>query len=174
MCYHKYYIFTACGHGFFAPKILLHCPEHRQRLHPHTEPLTSPLRTSVLPSPRRRQSSDTSQTCPPRAHPYQTIRLHDTICLHCATKRYTRLQQAEENLEVVKFEERKWRVSYASSHNVLLASPSEAEMVERERWSQGRTGYSGSRASTNWSGSDIVGSPLKGGNSPPSAVPEKD
>src|SRR5215469_4321982 len=140
MCIHKYYIFTACGHSFFGPHTLRHCDTYY--LHPSTTPphasasnaAVDTHNATLLPKPQ----------CPPQAHPYHTIRLHDAFCLSCAAKRYVRLQRAEQIVRVVKVDETKWRVWYASGVNEF---GTEAWTAERERRSgiAGRTGYSGGK-----------------------------
>jgi hypothetical protein len=140
MCIHKYYIFTACGHSFFGPNTLRHCNDY----HLHSSTTSPHAPANITTSSTQNSSSPPTPRCLPQAHPYHTIRLHDTFCLRCAAKRYARLQRAEQKVRVVEINETKWRVWYASGVNEIGM---EEWSRERERRSSivGRTGYSGGR-----------------------------
>ncbi|OJD33847.1 uncharacterized protein BKCO1_2700038 [Diplodia corticola] len=99
MCYHRFYIFTICGHSFWQAGPLAQC------------------RDASFPGPSLNADGTTSlafsTTCQPRSHPFQTRKLY-TLCLHCARQRAGLLAQAETRTEELRFEEEKWRVTYQS------------------------------------------------------------
>lgn len=182
MCYHKHYIFRACGHGFFSPRVLLECPDYRRRTYLASSQNRRRSSAKSLSQEAADGGTETTQ-CPLKAHPYQTIRLNDVLCYHCGAARAERLREAEESLEVVKFEERKWRVTYIGGsapatprtpgfgagvsggegsvgaaggmerERQLETEKQRQEIAERKRGSGGRTGYSGGNGNTPKKGS---------------------
>ena len=106
MCIHKYYIFTNCGHSFFAPGPLQLC----------AEATFQPLPPSKHYKLSRRSAISThaaySSTCSPKAHPYRTVRIEYGLCLHCELRRAQLLKNAEDTMEVVTVKENKRRVMY--------------------------------------------------------------
>ncbi|KAL1636127.1 hypothetical protein SLS58_009976 [Diplodia intermedia] len=94
MCYHRFYIFTTCGHSFWQPGPLARC------------------RDASFPD-NSAAAAFFSTTCEPRSHPFQTRKLY-TLCWHCGRRRDALLAQAELGREEVRFEEWKWRMKYQS------------------------------------------------------------
>ena len=141
MCYHKLYIFTGCGHAFSVPEPLFLCSaaQAAQSIHASTTTFTRTLRprtnvnrgTSLAPlqthKPMRSSSIYSTATaigpagsaprgCTPLAHPYQSFRL-PIQCADCQRQRSRLLSQAEKGLEV-RFEDKKWKVSYRSPMSI--------------------------------------------------------
>ena len=86
MCYHRLYIYTACGHSIWASAPLIECND------------------AAVP-PNRMSSTK----CEPIAHPYQSWKL-ESLCLGCQHRREALLGKLEQNQ--VMYEDWRWKVSY--------------------------------------------------------------
>lgn len=95
MCYHRLYIFSTCGHSLFLPQPLLLCK-------------SASLSSTTNDPP---SSSASSTTCEPRAHPYQSLRIH-RLCARCEQRRSLLLAEVENSGSEVKFEPWRWKVAY--------------------------------------------------------------
>jgi hypothetical protein len=153
MCLHKFYIFMNCGHSFFAPGALIPCAiAEFSSLQPSKDYQLS-KRLQVI------TQESLSSTCTPKAHPYRTIRINNGLCLDCEVRRKYLLAQAEQELvNVVQFEESRWRVQYVNDKASkkqekwrAWGEPDDTvsvEMVARQRQGQrqkakgGRVGFS--------------------------------
>jgi hypothetical protein len=170
MCIHQFFIFSQCGHSFFAPAPLVSCRTAAvgKRHRPGISMQESKSR-------RRRPEIDAvppgSEACIPTAHPYRTILIHSSLCLHCEIERAQALQAAEKILNVVTFVEGKWRVRYtAPSKQDLGSEPNggwaqghELDVngfVEREKREEERSKQSSlMRQGSSLSGTENTGSP---------------
>jgi hypothetical protein len=151
MCIHKFYIFQNCGHSFFASRPLIPCADAKfTPLPPSKHYYLSRSLGTIAHEPF-------SSTCTPQAHPYRTIRINDGLCLDCEVRRKYLLAQAEQDLDVVKFEESKWRVQYVNEKarkkeeiwkawgepDTTISLEMIAQHKQRQKVKSGRVGFSG-------------------------------
>ncbi len=103
MCYHRLYIFSICGHSLYAPTPLLLCKD------------------SAIPP-----DAPASAACTPRAHPFQSLRIH-RLCALCDRRRSALLAEVERDREI-KFDQWRWKVAYQNPA---------AEQEAWKRWGSG-------------------------------------
>ena len=87
MCCHKMYIYGTCGHSVFSEKPLVLC------------------RLASIPP-----DGSFSTRCEILAHPFQSWNI-DSLCPECDARR-TRLLSRIEIMQVIKYDEWQWKVSY--------------------------------------------------------------
>jgi len=127
MCHHRLYVFTTCGHSYFASTPILTCR------HASIEP-----------------TATFSRSCMVQAHPFQTLKI-EKLCRSCEYKR-THLLSRLESKQIVRFDEWKWKVSYITPDDGFESPTDKSKkglenktgaMMERNsagRWSWKRRG----------------------------------